>query len=84
MLFFRGGVAWQGLRTETVGCIRNRSLGNEIVLVSGVTREGVNFFSFNQYREGASIEMAIRYTSRAPNVILLVELSERERIKTVA
>jgi hypothetical protein len=64
----------QRLRTETVGCIRNRSLGNEIVLVSGVTREGVNFFSSNQYPEGASIEMAIPYTSRAPNVFSLVRI----------
>jgi len=35
----------QRLRTETVGCIRNVSHGNEVVLVSSLAREGVNFFT---------------------------------------
>lgn len=64
----------QRLRTETVGCIRGLSPGNEIVLVSALAREGVNFFSSNQYPEGASVEMAIPYTSRAPNVFSLVRI----------
>ena len=71
----------QRLRTETVGCIRNLSFGNEIVLVSGLAREGVNFFSANQYPEGASIEMAIPYTSRAPNVFSLVRIVGARRDK---
>lgn len=71
----------QRLRTETVGCIRNLSLGDEIVLVSRLAREGVNFFSSNQYPEGASIEMAIPYTSRAPNVFSLVRIVLARRDK---
>ena len=62
----------QRLRTETVGCIRNVSQGNHVVLVSSLSREGVNFFSANQYPEGASIEIAIPYTSKAPNIFSLV------------
>lgn len=62
------------LRTETVGCIRNPVLGNEVVLVSNLGREGVSFFSPNQYPEGATIEMAIPYTSKAPNVFSLVRI----------
>ncbi|HEX8837117.1 MAG TPA: hypothetical protein VF748_09280 [Candidatus Acidoferrum sp.] len=64
----------QRFRTETVGCIRNLSLGNEVVVVSSLWREGVNFFSSNHYRKGASIEMAISYTSKAPNVFSLVRI----------
>jgi hypothetical protein len=64
----------QRLRTETVGCIRNVSHGNDVVLVSSLAREGVNFLSSNQYPEGASIEMAIPYTSKAPNIFSLVRI----------
>jgi hypothetical protein len=71
----------QRARTETVGCIRNLSLGNEVVLVSSLAREGVNFFSSNHYPEGASIEMAIPYTSKAPNVFSLVRIVGARRKK---
>lgn len=64
----------QRFRKETVGCVRNLSLGNEVVVVSSLGREGVNFFSSNHYPEGASIEMAIPYTSKAPNVFSLVRI----------
>lgn len=62
------------LRTETVGCIRNPPLGNDVVLVSDLRRGGVSFFSPNQYAEGASFEMAVPYTSKAPNVFSLVRI----------
>lgn len=62
------------LRTETVGCIRNSVLGNDVVLVSDLRRGGLSFFSPNQYAEGASLEMAIPYTSKAPNVFSLVRI----------
>lgn len=62
------------LRAETVGCIRNPALGNDVVLVSDLRRGGVSFFSPNQYAEGASIEMAVPYTSKAPNVFSLVRI----------
>lgn len=62
------------LRPETVGCIRNPALGNDVVLVSDLAREGMSFLSSNQYAEGATIEMAIPYTSKAPNIFSLVRI----------
>ena len=62
------------LRAETVGCIRNPALGNDVVLVSDLAREGLSFFSSNQYAEGATIEMAIPYTSKAPNIFSLARI----------
>ena len=40
------------LRTETVGCIRNPSWGNEVVLVSNLARGGLSFLSANEFPEG--------------------------------
>lgn len=62
------------LRTETVGCIRNSALGSDVVLVSDLGRGGLTFFSSSQYVEGATIEMAIPYTSKAPNIFSLVRI----------
>ncbi len=62
------------LRTETVGCVRHPAFGNEVVLVSNLAREGLSFYSANQYPEGAYIEMAIPYTSKAPNIYSLVRI----------
>ena len=62
------------VRAEIVGCIHNLALGNDVVLVSGLARGGVSFFSPNQYAEGATIEMAIPYTSKAPNIFSLVKI----------
>ena len=62
------------LRTETVGCIRNPAFGNDVVLVSDLGRGGLSFFSANLYPEGSSIEMAIPYTSKAPNIFSLVRI----------
>jgi len=61
------------LRAETVGCIRT-ALGNEVVLVSNLGRGGLSFLSANQYPEGAHIEMAVPYTSKAPNIYSLVTI----------
>ena len=66
--------AHERLRTETVGCIRHPTLVNEVVMVSNLARGGLNFYSVNQYPEGAHIEMAIPYTSRAPNIYSLVKI----------
>jgi len=74
----------QRLRTETVGCIRNLSFGNEIVLVSGLAREGVNFFSANQYPEEPALKWPSPTHREHPMFFLLLESSEREEIKTVA
>ena len=62
------------LRTETVGCIRNAALGNDVVLVSDLAKGGLSFFSTNLYPEGSSIEMAIPYTSKAPNIFSLARI----------
>lgn len=62
------------LRAEIVGCVRNLALGNDVVSVSDLRRGGVSFFSPNQYSEGATIEMAIPYTSKAPNIFSLVRI----------
>lgn len=62
------------LRAETVGCVRNSALGKEVVLVSDLGRGGLSFFSPNQYSEGTILEMAIPYTSKAPNVFSLVRI----------
>lgn len=69
------------LRAETVGCVRNPALGNDVVLVSNVGRDGVSFFSPNQYPDGATIEMAIPYTSKAPNIFSLVRIVGARRGK---
>jgi hypothetical protein len=62
------------LHTETVGCIRNSALGNDVVLVSDLGRGGLSFLSAKQYTEGESLEMAIPYTSKAPNIFALVRV----------
>lgn len=66
-------------RTEIVGCIRNPFFGNEVVLVSSLARGGLSFFSANEYPEGARVEMAIPYTSKAPNVYSLVRIVSARR-----
>ncbi len=62
------------LRTETVGCIRNPLLGNEVVLVSNLARGGLSLFSATDFPEGTCIEMAIPYTSKAPNIYSLARI----------
>jgi hypothetical protein len=66
--------AHERLRTETVGCIRNSAVANDVVLVSDLGRGGLTFFSTSVYPEGATLEMAIPYTSKAPNVFSLVRI----------
>ena len=66
--------AHERLRMETVGCIRNSALGNEVVLVSSLARGGLSFLSPNEFPEGTCIEMAIPYTSKAPNIYSLVKI----------
>ena len=38
------------------------------MLVGNLARGGLNFRSTSSYAEGSSVEMAIPYTSRAPNI----------------
>lgn len=57
-----------------VSYLRNSALGNEVVLVSDLGPGGLSFFSTNLYPEGATIDMAIPYTSKAPNIFSLVRI----------
>lgn len=62
------------VHSETVGCIRHPILGNEVVLVSSLARGGLTFYSSNQYQAEARLEVAVPYTSRAPNIYSLIRV----------
>jgi hypothetical protein len=62
------------LPVNTVGCIRHPALGIEVVLVNNLARGGLSFYSASDYPEGARLEMAIPYTSKAPNIYSLVRI----------
>jgi len=66
---------------ETVGCIRNPASGNEVVLVSDLSPGGLSFVSANQYPAGTHIEMAVPYTSKAPNIYSLVRIVDARKGK---
>ena len=69
------------LRLETVGCIRNPALGNEVVLVSNLTCGGLSFFSTNEHPQGSCLEIAIPYTSKAPNIYSPVRIVGARKAK---
>jgi hypothetical protein len=56
------------IRADAIGSVRHPTLGTEVVLVGNLARGGLSFYSASTYAEGSSIEMAIPYTSRAPNI----------------
>jgi PilZ domain len=56
------------IRADAIGSVRHPTLGTEVVLVGNLARGGLSFYSTSTYAEGSSIEMAIPYTSRAPNI----------------
>ena len=56
------------IRVDAIGSVRHPTLGTEVVLVGNLARGGLSFYSSSTYAEGSSIEMAIPYTSRAPNI----------------
>jgi hypothetical protein len=56
------------IRADAIGSVRHATLGTEVVLVRNLARGGLSFYSTSAYAEGSSIEMAIPYTSRAPNI----------------
>lgn len=62
------------VHSETVGCIRHPILGNEVVLVSSLARGGLTFYSANQYQAEARLEVAVPYTSKAPNIYSLIRV----------
>lgn len=53
---------------DAVGSVRHPTLGTEIVLVGNLARGGLSFYSASTYAEGSSIEMAVPYTSKTPNI----------------
>jgi hypothetical protein len=56
------------IRLDAIGCIRHPPLGDEIVLVVDLAPGGVRFCSANKYAEGAHVELATPYSSKAPNI----------------
>jgi hypothetical protein len=62
------------LPVDIVGCIRHPSFGIEVVLVNNLARGGLSFYSSSHYPESARLEMAIPYTSKAPNIYSLVRI----------
>jgi len=56
------------IRVDAIGSVRHPTLGTEVVLVGNLARGGLSFRSTCSYAEGSSVEMAIPYTSRAPNI----------------
>jgi len=56
------------IHVEAVGCVRHPTFGNEVVVVRELARGGLSFFSTTKYPEGSRIEIAVPYSSRAPNI----------------
>lgn len=56
------------IHVEAVGCVRHATLGSEVVVVRELARGGLSFFSTTKYPEGSRVEIAVPYSSRAPNI----------------
>ena len=56
------------IHVEAVGCVRHPTLGNEVVVVRELARGGLSFFSTTKYPDGSRVEIAVPYSSRAPNI----------------
>jgi hypothetical protein len=56
------------IRGDAIGSVRHPTLGTEVVIVGNLARGGLSFYSTSTYAEGSNIEIAIPYTSRAPNI----------------
>src|SRR4029077_19810163 len=53
---------------DTIGSVRHPTLGTEVVIVGNLARGGLSFYSTSTYAEGSSVEMAVPYTSKTPNI----------------
>ncbi len=53
---------------DAIGSVRHPTLGTEVVLVGNLARGGLSFYSTSTYPDGSSIEMAVPYTSKTPNI----------------
>jgi PilZ domain-containing protein len=58
------------IRADVVACVRHPALGSEVVLVADLARGGSSFYSAANYLDGDRVEMAVPYTSKAPNIFL--------------
>jgi|SRR5579859_1631041 len=56
------------VQVEAVGCVRHPVRGKEVVVVRELARGGLNFCSATKYPEGSRIEIAVPYSSKAPNI----------------
>ena len=56
------------IHVEAVGCVRHPALGNEVVVVRELARGGLSFFSPTKYPDGLRVEIAVPYSSKAPNI----------------
>jgi PilZ domain-containing protein len=56
------------MHVEAVGCVRHPVFGSEVVVVRELARGGLSFFSTTKYPEGSRVEIAVPYSSRAPNI----------------
>jgi hypothetical protein len=56
------------IQVEAVGCVRHPVRGNEVVVVRELARGGLNFYSATKYPEGSRVEIAVPYSSKAPNI----------------
>ena len=56
------------IQVEAVGCVRHPARGNEVVVVRELALGGLSFYSATQYPEGSRVEIAVPYSSKAPNI----------------
>jgi hypothetical protein len=56
------------IQVEEVGCVRHPALGNDVVVVTELARGGLSFCSTTKYPEESRVEIAVPYTSKAPNI----------------
>jgi len=56
------------IQVEAVGCVRHPELGNEVVVVRELACGGLSFYSATKYPEGSCVEIAVPYSSKAPNI----------------
>jgi len=56
------------IQVEAVGCVRHPVRGNEVVIVRELARGGLSFYSATKYPEGSRVEIAVPYSSKAPNI----------------
>jgi hypothetical protein len=58
------------IHVEAVGCVRHPDRGNEVVVVIELARGGLRFYSASEYPEESRVEIAVPYSSKAPNIYM--------------